>query len=65
MLARALSLLLCHMLGTLEDSSKKVTWLAAQVKCHCTGTLSGGNKQEELEATVLLESHNLLAMAES
>lgn len=65
MLARALSLLLCHVLGTLEDISKKVMWLTAQVRCLCTGTLSVGNKREDLEATVLLESHNLPAMSES
>lgn len=65
MLARTLSLLLCHVLGTLEDICKTLTWLAAQVKCHCTGTFRVGNKQEGLEATVLLESHDLLAVAES
>lgn len=60
----ALRLLLCHVLGALEDISKKVTWLTAQVKCLCTGTLSVSNKQEELEATVLLDSQSLCAMSE-
>lgn len=60
----ALRLLLCHVLGALEDISKKVTWLTVQVKCLCTGTLNVGNKQEELEATVLLDSQSLRAMSE-
>ena len=46
-------------------SSKKVTWPTAQLKCHYTNTCSMGNKQEELEATVLLESYHLVAITET
>jgi len=37
----------------------KVTWPTAQMKCLCKNTHSMGNKQEELEATALLESYDL------
>jgi len=42
--------------GNKRCSSMKVTWPIAQMKCLYTNTHSMGNKQEELEATVLLES---------
>lgn len=59
---------IAHILGTNREtlvkcfqgirscSSKKVTWLIAQLKCIFTTTCSMGYKQEELEATVQLES---------
>jgi len=43
-------------------SSKKVTWLTAQLKRLYTNTHSMATKQEELEATVLLESYSLVAI---
>ena len=46
-------------------SSRKVTWLTAQLKCLYTNAYSMGNKQEELEATVLLESYDLVAITET
>ena len=49
-------------------SSKKVTWPTAQMKCLYTSAQSMGSmgsKQEELEATVLLESYNLVAIPET
>jgi len=46
-------------------SNKKVTWPTAQMKCLYTNTHSMGNKQEELEATVLLESYDLIALTET
>ncbi|KAK4826217.1 hypothetical protein QYF61_006161 [Mycteria americana] len=46
-------------------SSKKVTWLTAQLKCLYTNAGSMGNKQEELETTMLLESHDLVAITET
>ena len=46
-------------------SSKKVTQTTAQLKCLYTNACSMGNKQEELEATVPLESYNLVAITET
>lgn len=46
-------------------SSKKVTHPTAQLKCLYTNACSMGNKQEELEATMLLESYNLVAITET
>jgi len=43
----------------------KVTRPTAQRKCLCTSTRSMGNKQEELEAIVLLESYDLIAIMET
>ena len=43
-------------------SSKKVTWPTAQLKCLYSNAYSMGNKQEELEATMLLESYDLVAI---
>jgi len=45
-------------------SPKKVTQLTAQMKCLCTNASSMGSKQEELEATVLLESYDLVTLTE-
>jgi len=42
-------------------SCRKVTRPAAQLKCLYTNAQSLGNKQEELEATVLQENHNTVA----
>ncbi|KAK4810175.1 hypothetical protein QYF61_010948 [Mycteria americana] len=43
----------------------KVTWLTAQLQCLYTSARSMGNKQEELEATVLLDSYDLVAITET
>jgi len=51
--------------GIKECSSKKVTQLTAQLKCLYINAHSMGNKQEELEATMLLESYNLVAITET
>ena len=44
---------------------KKVTQPTVQMKCLCTNAHSLENKQEELEATVLLESYNVVAIIET
>ena len=54
-----------YLKGIKECSSKKVTWLTAQLECLYTNAHSTGNKQEELEATMLLESYNLVAIIET
>ncbi|KAK4828983.1 hypothetical protein QYF61_001639 [Mycteria americana] len=54
-----------HLKGNKEYSTRKVTWPTAQMKCHYTNAHSMGNKQEELEATVLLESYDLVAITET
>ena len=46
-------------------SSKKVTQSIAQLKCLCTNAHSTGNRQEELEAILQLESYNLIAITET
>ena len=46
-------------------SSKKVTWPTGQLKCLYTNARSVGNKEEELEATMLLESNDLVAITET
>jgi len=51
--------------GNKGCSSMKVTWPTAQMKCLCMNTRSMGNKQEELEATMLLESYDLIAITET
>jgi len=43
----------------------KVTWLTAQMKCLYTNPHSMGNKLEELGATMLLESYDLIALTET
>ena len=54
-----------YLSGIKGCSSKKVTRLTAQLTCLYTNARSMGNKQEELEATVLLESYNLVAITET
>jgi len=54
-----------HPKGNKRCSTKKVTQPTAQMKCLYTNAHSMGNKQEELEATVLLESYDLDAIVES
>ncbi|PKU43994.1 hypothetical protein llap_5713 [Limosa lapponica baueri] len=48
-----------------EDSSKKVTRSTAQLKCLYTIAHSMDNKQVELEATMLLENYDLVAIIEN
>ncbi|KAK4830595.1 hypothetical protein QYF61_012021 [Mycteria americana] len=54
-----------YLKGIKGCSSKKVTRPTAQLKCLYTNAGSMGNKHEELEATVLLESYDLVAITES
>jgi len=54
-----------HPRGNKGCSSVKVTWPTAQIKHLYTNACSMGNKQEELEATVLLESYDLIALTET
>ena len=54
-----------YLKGMKGCSSKKVTRLTAQLKCLYTNAHSMGNKQEELEATMLLESYELVAITET
>lgn len=46
-------------------SSQKVLWLPAQLKSPYTNAHSMGTKQEQLKATVLLESYGLVALTET
>ena len=46
-----------YLRGIKVCSCKKVTRPAAQLKCLCANAHSMGNKQDELKAIVLLESH--------
>ena len=43
----------------------KVTRLTAQMKCLYANARNMGNKQEKLEAIVLLESYHLIAITET
>jgi len=54
-----------YLKGIKECSSKKVTRPTAQLKYLYTNAHSMGNKQEELEATVLLESYDLVSITET
>ena len=54
-----------YLKGIKRCSSKKVTWPTAQLKCLYTNACSMGNKPEELEATVLLERYDLVAITET
>ena len=54
-----------HLEGNKVCSTKKVTWPAALMKCLYTNAHSMGNKQEELEATGLLESYGLITVTET
>jgi len=51
--------------GIKKLSSKKVTGPAAEIKCFYISTYSLGNKQRELEATVFLGDHNVVAIAKT
>ncbi|PKU37704.1 hypothetical protein llap_11990 [Limosa lapponica baueri] len=51
--------------GVKVCSSSKVTQPTAQLKCLYANACSMGNKQEELEATVLLERNDVVAIAET
>ncbi|PKU29035.1 mitochondrial fission process protein 1 [Limosa lapponica baueri] len=46
-------------------SPKKVAQPTAQLKCLYTNTRSMGNKQDELETTMLLESYDIVAITET
>ena len=48
-----------------ELTFSEVTKTAAPLKCLYTNACSLGNKQEELEATVLLENHDIVAVPET
>ena len=54
-----------YLKGIKGCSSKKVPRPTAELKCLYTNAHSMGNKQEELEATVLLESYDLVAITET
>jgi len=54
-----------YLKGMKGVSFKKVSRLAVQLKCLYNNAHSMGNKQEELEATVLLESYDLVAVTET
>jgi len=54
-----------HLKGKKGCSAMKVRRPTAQMKCLYTNACSMGNKQEELEAIVLLESYNLIAITET
>jgi len=54
-----------HLKGNKGCSSMKVTQPTAQMKRLYTNAHGMGNKQEELEATVLLESCDLIAITET
>jgi len=54
-----------HPKGNKGCSSVQVTRPTAQMKCLYTNACSMENKQEELEATVLLESYDLIALTET
>lgn len=44
--------------------SMKVTWPIAHLKCIYTNVCSMGNKQEEMDAIVLLENYDLISIME-
>jgi len=54
-----------HPMGNKVHSSVNVTWPTAQMKCLYMNTRSTGNKREELEATVLLQNYDLIALTET
>jgi len=54
-----------YLKGIKGCSSKKATRPTAQLKCLYTNARSRGNQQEQLEATVLLESYNLIVVSET
>jgi len=54
-----------HLKGNQGCSTVKVARLTARMNCLYMNARSMGNKQEELEATVLIESYDLLAITEN
>jgi len=54
-----------HPKGNKGCSLKTVTWSTAQMKCLYTKAHSMGNKKEALEATMLLENCDLIAITET
>jgi len=50
-----------HLSGVKMCSSRKLTPPAAHLKCLDTNAHSMGHKQQELKATMLLESYDLVA----
>lgn len=51
--------------GIMAWSSKKVTRSVTQLKCLYTNAHSMGSKQEKLEATLQLESYNLITITKT
>ena len=54
-----------YLKGIKGCSSKKVPRPTAKLKCLYTNAHSMGNKRDKLEATVLLESYDLIAITET
>jgi len=54
-----------YLKGIKELSVKEVTRPAAQLECLYMNARSLGNKQKELEAAVLLENHDIVAVTET
>jgi len=54
-----------YLKGIRKLSFKEVARPAAQLKCLYTNACSLGNKWKELEATVLLENHNIVAITKT
>jgi len=54
-----------HPKGNKGCSSMKVTQPTAQIKCLYTNARSMRSKQEELEATTLLETYDLTVLTET
>ena len=54
-----------YLKGIKELSFKEVTGPAAQLKCFYTNAHSLANKQQELEATVLLENYGIVVVTET
>jgi len=54
-----------YLKGIKRCSSKNVTQPTAQLKFLYTNASSMGNRQEEMEATVLLESYDLVAITKT
>ncbi|PKU48706.1 nipped-b-like protein [Limosa lapponica baueri] len=51
--------------GSVKCPFKKETWPADRLKCLYTNARSMGNKQEELEAVLLQESYDIVAITET
>lgn len=54
-----------HFAGTVGCISKKMTWLAAHLKCLYANAYNMDNKHEELEAILLQESYGILSVTET